>query len=161
MIVLFAGNDALQKHVASEKFLTSLPRDTEVFNLGRGDWNSAQIESLYSGSGLFWKSSAVVFSNILDATEAREFLFPRLDKLQESQNYFVFLEGKLAKAVLDIFKKARAEVEVFEKQESKEERFNSFLLANALGQKSKLDLWILYRQAIMAGVSLEELAGVL
>ncbi len=43
----------------------------------------------------------------------------------------------------------------------KKERFNSFLLANALGQKDKLNLWIYFRQAMDKDVALEELAGVL
>ncbi len=43
----------------------------------------------------------------------------------------------------------------------KEKKFNSFLLANAFSGRDRLNLWILYRQALRRGVALEELAGVL
>ena len=56
----------------------------------------------------------------------------------ESGNDFVFLEGKLNKPVLDAFKKARAEINVFELPKEKIEKFNNFLLANAFGDKDKL-----------------------
>ena len=161
MIFLFSGEGAERKRLAYEKFVKTMPKAAEIFSIGKSDFNPLQIESFYSGPGLFFKTCAVVFSGILESAEAREFILSKLERMGESENYFIFLEGKLPKAVLDAFKKARAELNVFEKEEKGEERFNSFLLANALAQKDKLNLWIYFRQAIEAGVSLEELAGVL
>ena len=54
-----------------------------------------------------------------------------------------------------------SEEETFTPLKEKKEKFNSFLLANALSSKDKLNLWIYFRQAIEAGVALEELAGIL
>ena len=161
MIFLFSGEAAAGKRLAYEKFMKTIPKAAEIFSIGKGDFNPLQIESFYSGPGLFFKTCAVVFSGILESAEAREFILSKLERMGESENYFIFLEGKLPKAVLDAFKKARAELNVFEKEEKGEERFNSFLLANALGRGDKLNLWIYFRQAIEAGGSLEELAGVL
>jgi len=161
MIFLFSGEGAERKRLAYEKFVKTMPKAAEIFSIGKSDFNPLQIESFYSGPGLFFKTCAVVFSGILESAEAREFILSKLERMGESENYFIFLEGKLGKPVLDAFKKARAELNVFEKEEKGEERFNSFLLANALAQKDKLNLWIYFRQAIEAGVSLEELAGVL
>src|SRR3989344_2475417 len=50
---------------------------------------------------------------------------------------------------------------VFELPKEKPEKFNTFLLANAFGEKDKLNLWIYFRQALSRGVSLEEIVGVL
>lgn len=161
MIYLFSGDDAPRKRLAYEKFLKTIPKNTEIFSIGKSDLNPAQIESLCSGPGLFFKTCAVVFSGVLESAEAREFILSKLPRMGESENCFIFLEGGLPKTTLDDFKKARAEIDVFEKEERAEGRFNSFLLANALGQKDKLGLWIYFRQAILAGVSLEELTGVL
>ena len=161
MIILFAGNDVGAKHKASDKFLKALPRGTEVLEIEKSTWNAAQTQRLYSGAGSFSPKSAVIFSNILESAEMRDFLLPRLEKLQDSENYFIFLEGKLPKTTLDAFKKARAEINLYNQEEKKETRFNSFLLANALGAKNKLNLWIYFRQALARGVALEELAGVL
>jgi hypothetical protein len=84
-----------------------------------------------------------------------------LELLSESENSFVFLEGKLNKNILDAFKKVRAEINVFELPKEKIEKFNSFLLADAFGKRDKLNLWVYFRQAIENGVALEELIGIL
>ena len=77
---------------------------------------------------------------------------------------FIFLENKLTKPILDDFKKARAELNVFElpKQgENSKEKYDNFRLANAFGDRDKLHLWIYFRQAMDKGVGMEELIGVL
>jgi hypothetical protein len=78
-----------------------------------------------------------------------------------SGNIFVFLEGRLNKPVLDAFRKARAELNVFELPKEKKERFDNFLVANAFANKDKLHTWIYFRQAVDLGVVMEELIGVL
>lgn len=161
MIYLFAGDDVKSKHVSYIKFIKSLPRGEEVFFISRNEFNRMQIESFYSGSGLFYTKCTVVFSNILEREEMRNFILEKLDFMGESQNDFVFLEGKLNKPILDAFKGARAELNIFELPKAKRELFDNFLLANAFGQKDRLNLWIYFRMAVDRGVVMEELAGVL
>lgn len=161
MIYLFAGDDAKNKHINYEKFIKSLPVDGGILSIGRNDFNRNQIESLYSGAGLFSAKSTVVFSNVLEFEETREFVLDKLDHFGASDSTFIFIEGKLNKPILDVFKKVRAELNVFELPKEKKEKFNNFLLANALGDRDKLNLWIYYRQAVDLGVGLEELVGVL
>ncbi len=161
MIYLFAGDDAKSKHVGYEKLLKSLAADSEILFVGRNDFNKMQIESLYSGAGLFSPKSTIVFSSVLEYEETREFILEKLELLGESGNNFIFIEGKLNKPILDAFKKARTELNVFELPKERKEKFNSFLLANAFGDRDKLNLWIHYRQAVDLGVGLEELVGVL
>jgi hypothetical protein len=62
---------------------------------------------------------------------------------------------------MDALKKVGAEIKSFELPKEKKEKFNNFLLANAFGNKDKLNLWIYFRQAVDKGVGLEELVGVL
>ena len=62
---------------------------------------------------------------------------------------------------MDVFKKARAELNVFELPKAKKEKFDNFLVANAFGQRDKLNLWVYFRQAVNKGVGMEELIGVL
>lgn len=161
MIYLFAGDDAKIKRASYEKFIKSLPKNSAVFFIGKNDFNEAQAESFYSGSGLFFAKCAVFFENIFEREEIQEFILKKLELISESQNDFIFLEGKLNKPVLDAFKKARAELNIFELLKEKKEKFNNFLLANALGDKDKLNLWIYFRQAMDKGVGMEELIGVL
>jgi hypothetical protein len=164
MIYLFSGDDTKNKLVSYEKFIKSLPTGTETFFVDRNDFNRMQIESLYSGSGLFFAKSVVIFSSIFEHEETRDFILDKLSLMAESANSFIFLEGKLNKPILDIFKKVetkKRELNVFELPKEKKEKFNNFLVANAFEKKDKLNMWIYFREAMDKGVGMEELVGVL
>jgi hypothetical protein len=161
MIYLFAGDDTQNKIKAYEKFLKTLENELEIFFVNKNNFDPIQIESFSSGDGLFFSKCAVVLTNLFEKEEAADFLLGKLPKLGESKNLFIFSEGKLSKAVLDDFKKARAELDIFELTKEKKEKFNNFLLADAFGERDKLKLWIYFRQAMDLGVGMEELVGVL
>ncbi len=161
MLYLFAGDDTKKKTSSYEKFIGSLPKDTEKFFINRNDFDRVQLESFYSGASLFSASSAVIFKNIFDYEETREFILEKLKLLGESGNIFVFLEGKLNKPIIDAFKKARAELAVFELPKEKKERYDNFLVANAFANRDKLNTWVHFRRAIDLGVAMEEIIGVL
>ena len=161
MIYLFCGDDSKNKHINYEKFLKSIPNDMEKFFIGKNDFNPTQTESFYSGSGLFFTKCMVFFRNIFEREENLDFILEKLDLMSKASNDFVFLESKLNKPILEAFKKIKAEVNIFELPKEKKEKFDNFLLANAFGQRDKLNLWIYFRQAIDAGVGMEELVGVL
>lgn len=163
MIYLFAGDDTKKKHESYGIFLKALPKGTETFLISRNDFNRMQIESLYSGSGLFFNKCAVILSGIMEREESRDFILDKLSLMEGSGNDFVFLEGKLNKLVLDEFKKVqkdKTKLNIFELPKADMERFNTFLLANALGEKNRLNLWINFRLALSKGVALEEMIGV-
>lgn len=161
MIYLFAGDDTKKKVATYEKFLNTLPQEHEVFFINKNDFNQTQIENFYKSSGLFFTKCTVVFSDILENEEYMDFVFSKLTEFTESVNDFIFIEGKLSKALLDKFKKARTDINYFELPKEKKEKFNNFLLANALGDRDKFHLWLYFRQAMDAGVGMEELIGVL
>jgi hypothetical protein len=161
MIYLFAGEDTQKKVASYERFLKSLPEPADIFFIHRSNFDPGQIENFISGRGLFAQRCVVVFLSILEKEEITSFILEKLPRLGEAQNIFIFSESKLSKNILDSFKKARAELNIFELTEEKEEKFNNFILANALEARDKLKLWLYFRQAIKAGVELEPLAGIL
>jgi len=161
MIYLFAGDDSKKKLVSLDAFLKQLPKEAERLSIRHNDFNKDQIESFYSGSGLFVSTSVVIFYEVLEREEIQSFVLDKISQMAESNNHFIFSEGKLNKPTIDAFKKARAEINIYELPKEKKEKFNNFLLANAFGDKNKLNLWIYFRQAINAGVGMEELVGVL
>ena len=161
MLYLFSGDDAKNKILNYEKFLKFIPKSTEIFFINRNDFDTTRIESFYSGASLFSTLSAVIFQDIFEYAETRDFVLDKLKLMGESNNSFIFLEGKLNKSILDAFKKARAELNVFELPKEKKEKFDSFLLANAFADKNKLNTWVYFRQAMDMEVAMEEIAGVL
>ena len=161
MIYLFCGDDSKKKNSAYGEFINSISKNAEIFSVSRNNFDKIQIESLYSGSSLFSKKSITIFPNILDYEEQRSFILDKLKLISESENVFIFLEGKLNKPIIDSFKKSKAEIRVFELPKEKKEKFDNFLIANAFTNKDKLNTWIYFRQSIDLGVSLEEINGVL
>ena len=161
MLYLFGGVDAKNKYKAYDKFVGSYPKEVEIFPISKNNLDKTELESFYSSEGLFFKKCLVIFSDILEREEMRDFILEKLPLMKDSQNDFIFIESKLNKAVIDSFKKARAEINIFDIPKEKAEKFNNFLLANALGDRDKLHLWIYFRQAIEKGVGMEELIGVL
>jgi hypothetical protein len=161
MIYLFTGDDFKKKIANYEKFMKSLPEGMETFFISKNDFNKTQVESLYSGAGLFFKKCAVIFSDLFEREEIADFILEKLEWMYASGNTFIFMEGKLSKPILDAFRKGRAELNIYELPKGKKEKFNSFLLANAFGDKNKLNLWIYFRQAMESGVAMEELVGIL
>jgi hypothetical protein len=164
MIYLFSGDDTKKKLASYEKFIGIVPKNTEIVFINRNNFDRVQIESLYSGSSLFSSLSVVVFQNIFEYEETRDFILEKLKLLGESNNSFVFLEGKLNKPILDTFKKIeskRLQINIFELAKEKKEKFDNFLIANAFANKDKLNTWIYFRQAIENDASLEEIVGIL
>lgn len=163
MIYLFSGDDSKNKILNYEKFIKSLPV-SEIFFVNRNSFDPVQIESFYSGSSLFSSLSTIVFQNIFEHEETRDFVLEKLKLMGESDNYFIFLEGKLSKPIIDAFKKVepkRLQINVFELPKAKKEKYDNFLVANAFANKDKLNTWICFRQAMDVGVGMEEIIGVL
>jgi hypothetical protein len=161
MIYLFAGDDTKNKLNNYEFFLKSFKKEVAIFSINKNEFDPIQIESFYSGAGLFFDKCVVVFLNVFEKEEIYEFLIKKLELMGQSNNVFVFLEGKLKKVELDAFKKARAEINLFELSKEKKELYNNFLLAYDFEKKDKLNLWVHFREAIEKGVGMEELIGVL
>jgi hypothetical protein len=161
MIYIFFGDDLNKRNLAIGKFLATLPEKVTVLHMGKSDFSRAQVEGFISGQSLFFGKSAIILNGIMESDEAKEFIIEKLPELAKSDNLFIFKEGALKKPISDQFKKARAEMNVFEKGKEKVEKFNNFILANALGQRDKLNLWASFREAMELGVGLEELVGVL
>src|SRR3989338_7397717 len=144
MLYLFSGDDSKNRLFSYEKFIKSIPKDRQLFFVSRNEFNPAQIESLYSGASLFSPLSAVIFQNIFEYEETRDFILNKLELMEKSANSFIFLESKLNKSILDAFKKSLPDdrqtapfVNIFELPKEKKEKFDNFLVANAFEQKNK------------------------
>jgi len=79
----------------------------------------------------------------------------------ESENIIVFSEETITKKITGAFEKQNATITDFGKEVVKKETaFNTFVLADALGERDKKKLWILLQDALKHA-SAEEIHGIL
>jgi hypothetical protein len=99
---------------------------------------------------------------ILEKKGEQEMFAAHAEALVQSPNHFLVFEPTLEKEFFGILTKCGAEV--FEHAGRKADTrpaFNIFSLGDALGARRKKDLWVLYQQAISAGLGYEEICGTL
>lgn len=143
--------------------------DALQFRVTDDNWAEMNLDELLGGQALFVQKYIVIFDHLLrqkghkEAQDYRqEQLFAKLKEFQESDHIFIFAEGELTKEVLKKFEKQAEKVQELSEVEKKEKpRFNVFALADALGQKNKKELWVLYEKALMNGAVAEEIHPIL
>jgi len=84
-----------------------------------------------------------------------------LKAMSDSENAFIVFEEKLDAKTKALFEKHAYKMYAYEGKKKAGERFNTFALADALMAQNKEKLWVLFEQAIRAGISPEEIHGVL
>ena len=122
------------------------------------DAGAAKLKELISSQGLFGGSYIVICENLLSASEEVGQMLPQMG---DSPHVFVFLEGPLSKKDLRLFEKQDAKIQSFNAKTKKEKPFNIFLLADALANKRKKDMWVLYQKALRAGIPPEQVHGMI
>ena len=163
MSYLIYGNDWQKARAKAREILSSLQKkrpDAVIVSLEEGGISETKIEELAGSQGLFERKFIVFSDRICADAGNAEIIKDKLPMIAASENVFVFLEDALKVDLLKVFEKHAAKVQEFKKIEKKE-RFNSFLLADALGQRNKERLWVLYHQALREGIVAEELHGTL
>jgi DNA polymerase III delta subunit len=143
--------------------------DASLFTLTSDNWNDAAIDEYTSSQGLFEHKYIVLMKNVLSAL-----FLEKIDLFASSPNIFIMAESGIDKATLKKIEKkaekvqeikgsvvdvASADGKIATKRSARD--FNIFDLADALGERDKKRLWILYRQAVDAGKADEEIHGIL
>ncbi|MEX0918272.1 MAG: hypothetical protein WDZ93_03915 [Candidatus Paceibacterota bacterium] len=157
MLALFYGTDtgsvrnAAHAHLPKE---VSQPTtiDAEVYQRG-------MLADAVEAVSLFGGVNAYVLDTPSDDEDFQEEVMGLLSALAASAHLFVVIEGKLLAAERKKYEKY-AEV-VSEFTAPAVERFNTFALSDALADRNKKKLWLLCSDATRAGVSSEELIGMM
>lgn len=159
MLAIFFGTDTIAARRAALDFLAAEqgPDQWETIDADRHE--GAALADLAANRSLF--SDRVAY--LIDMPSGRAELFSDMIEtaalLAGSDNLFVVIEGPL---LADAKKKLGRHADPFvEHAGAKAARFNSFTLADALAKKDKRLLWLLWNEALLAGSSPEELAGIL
>ncbi len=155
MIYILVGNDTKKKN----NYIKTLSGNKEVVFLSTLNINKELINNHANNISLFGDSLIIVIENII---KQKEIIFTEKDlkELRDSKTIFVFIEDKIL-AQDKIYKKF-AEVVLFEDKIIKPvSKINLFAIADAFENRDKIKSWLLYCEAINAGIEPEPIAGIL
>lgn len=164
MLYFLYGTDTIESRKKLQALLASLAKkrpDAEVFRLKEDNWNEGTFQELLNAQGLFDQKYIAVLDGLLEYKESSELVLEHIQTMQESAHVFLMIENNPTKKVVDVIEKHAEKTQEFARPEKKKEFFNTFALGDALGSKDKKSLWVGYLEALRAGVSAEEICGVL
>lgn len=156
MIYILTGNDTKNKNI----YLKKLHKDNQpLFILDTSTTKEVLFDYAHSVS-LFGGSPIVVVENMIKDEEIK-LTAKDIAILSDSKTTFIFLEEKLLVADSKKYNKI-ATIEDFSKKEIKQPpKMNMFDIADAYARRDKIGAWILYRDAVLLGVSSEEISGII
>ncbi len=127
-----------------------------------GSLSDNSLAEAASSVGLFGEKTLFVLDNILEKKENQEVVAARAKDLVLSPNYFLVCEPSLEKEIIEALEKAGANIQEYVAQKTNARpAFNIFSLGDALGRRSKKELWVLCHEALDAGCEPEEISGTL
>ena len=160
MLYVYFGSDTTGVRQKAFHFVHTLTRgDALATNITEENYQIGIIENLAEGVSLFNAEQVTVLDTPSENEDFFEGVLSRLELMQESLNHFVVIEGTLNAGNK---KRMHAHATKMEEVEGeKKEKFNTFLLTDALLRRDKKSLWLLLMDAWKAGITNEAIIGVL
>ncbi|HET8574644.1 MAG TPA: hypothetical protein VFM02_00525 [Candidatus Paceibacterota bacterium] len=167
MLYFLYGSDIAKRKARRLALLHALQNkrpDAEVFEREPEGFEEKDLDELLWSQGLFERKCIVIGKGFFSTEETKKIFQEKLGAIAESPNVFLLEESSVLKPMLQKIEK-HAE-RIFHTgdavlQTKNQSAWNGFALADALGNKDKKKLWVLYRQAVRAEVSSEEMHGML
>jgi len=160
MLAVFFGSDQSKVRSEAHKYIEGVIKDGQLLARIEADvYESGQILSLLSSVALFGVGAVYLMDTLSDDKIAYDELIAQLESLASSVDTFVVIERDLKISEQKKFSKHTSSINEFKKV--KEDKFNSFALADALLNKDRKQLWILLQEAKMNNLSAEEMVGIL
>jgi len=166
MIYFLYGNDKFALRKKMHSILDTLCKkrpDAEIFKINTENFEYAKFEELIFSQGLFDSKYIVVADNVFEDKNIKDFIIEKLDKMKESQNVFVCLDGKVdAKSLKEIEKYSEKAQEFSLKEDfSYKKNFNIFGVTDGILEKNKKRLWVDYLKILKQEIPAEELHGIM
>lgn len=161
MIYFLYGDDRPKVRAKLREIILSQQKknpDASYFELDEDTWNEEKLKEFIETQGLFQNKYIIVLNLLLEDEGRSEFIISYLDQLRDSENIFIFSEGKVSKDISSKIEKRSEKSQIFSilKKELKKKEVNVFELTDALGMRDKKKLWVLYQKALLQGVNSEE-----
>ncbi len=160
MLYLYFGNDAPKVRHKAFQFIETLTKgEVLATHVTKENYAPGMILEYAEGTSLFGSTEVIVIDTVSEDDTVFQETLGLLPVMAQSANHFVFIESTLTAPMK---KKIQTHTTMIEeiKGETKE-RFNAFLLTDAYLRKDKKSLWLLLMEAWNAGVSNEEIIGIL
>lgn len=160
MLKIFYGTDTLKVRQTAFSFTDELKsKGVEVETIDIDNYEAGIFADAAGGVSLFGGEVLYVIDTPSQNEEMYKEVLNHLEHFATSPHTFLVIEGPLLVSEKKKFEKYAERVEEF--KAGAKERFNTFALSDALAQKDKKSLWLLFNEARLSGTALEEVAGVL
>ena len=160
MIHVFYGNDTIAVRQAAFAYTEPLESAGATIELIDADsWQPGVLNDAAGATSLFGGDRVYLLDTPSSNSDFAAECADTLEALAESSSQFVVIEGALLAA--DKKRWAKHAAEMTEHKAAAGERFNSFAIADAFAKKDKKNLWLILQEAKAAGLSAEELIGIL
>jgi DNA polymerase III delta subunit len=160
MYTVFFGTDRTKvRDQATAYTEKNFPPDGTLTTFDSQSFVSGQIADALGATSLFGGAEWFVLDTPSGNPDFAEEVKTALKEMSESVNTFIILEEALLAPAKKSYGKFAVSMEEFTAQ--KNERFNTFAMAEALAQKDKRQLWVLLQDARQAGLREEEIIGML
>ena len=165
MIYLLHGTDFKKSREKLRFLIEALFKkepNASQFRIDNENFSEDLLEEMISSQTLFAGKYVVLCDKLFEDKEISEIVLKELKNISKSENIFIFIEEDLNKTILSRFNKWAEKIQKFQLRESKkEQKFNIFSITDAFGSRDRKQTWFLYRRALNAGVSSEEIHGIL
>ena len=161
MLYVYFGNDTIAVRAkALEKLHVLEEKGSSITRVTPENFASGMLTELAEGASLFSDAQAALLDTLSEGgIDMFTEIMDQLDLLEQSANHFVIIEGALKAPERKLLEKFATEVKEISKE--KEEKFNTFQMADALLARDKKSLWLLLMEAFRNGSSPEEVIGIL
>ncbi len=123
--------------------------DAARFKIDSQNWSENEIEGLLDGQGLFSQRYIIELRHLFEKAETAESVISFLPEIAESENIFIWVDRDVdAKKIKEIEKHAAKVQQFSEDKKAEKPTFNVFSLADAICERNKQKLWVLYRDAL-------------
>lgn len=161
MLYLLHGSSEFTKNELKkirQALLTKRP-EALFFSFDEED-EGVDIEELARGKGLFEERFLIELDGLFEAGVFEDKEEVVLEMMSSSDNVFFVLEKNLPKRTFTLFQKLANKVSEEKAKKSSWKEFSAFSLADALGERNKPKLWLLFQEAVARNYAMEEIHGI-
>jgi len=131
-----------------EALLNKQP-DAARFKIDSQNWVEGEMEGLLHGQGLFSQRYIIELRHLLETADTADSVISFLPEIAQSENIFIWVDRDASAKHLAEIEKHAAKVQEFKTTpKSTKPDFNLFSLGDALIERNKQKLWILFQDAL-------------